>query len=100
MIWFGASLNNVTRAVIGLVAIPEGVYILGIFQDDTSQGMRAIMALNRWMYDLKMPLWGHIREDNPKMWNRALKDGAQIRGSTKNKELLMHWPAKRALSLL
>lgn len=98
--WYGAAYRGKIRAVIGFKLLNDGLYVFGFYFDNTAEGKRAFIALDRWTYDLRLPLWAHIREDNPKMWNRLLKEGWQITGSTKNKELLMHWPLGRSLNLV
>jgi hypothetical protein len=78
VLWYGAVYKGAIRAVIGYVALPEGIYVHGYYMDGSCYGPRAFMALNKFTYDLNMPLWGYIREDNPKMWNRMLKEGWAI----------------------
>lgn len=100
VLWFGAAYRGAIRAVIGFIGIDEGVYVFGFYKDKSTFGARALLALNKWVYDLDLPLWGHIREDNPKMWNRVLKEGWQITGSTKTLELLMHRPSPHKANMV
>ena len=88
--WLGAISRGEIQAVIGYVALEEGIYVHGYFMKHTFTGRKAFLALNKFTYDLQTPLWGYIRNDNPDMFYRMLKEGWSIAGGTDN-ETLVNW---------
>ena len=90
VLWYGAISHGQIQAVIGYVALPEGVYVHSYHHMKTFAGKRSFLALNTFTYNLKMPLWGYIRNDNPSMFYRMLKEGWAVVGGTDN-ETLVNW---------
>lgn len=89
--WVGAVLQGEIQAVLGFVALPQGVYCHAYHFKNGNTGRRAFLALNEFTYKLKQPLWGYIDRRNEKMLNRMLKEGWEI-ALDHGKDTLIHWP--------
>ena len=88
--WMGAVLRGKVQAVIGYIAIPEGIYVHSYHKLEGTAGTRAFLALNVFTYRLKMNLWGYIRKNNAKMLTRMLKEGWTVALETEE-ETLVNW---------
>ena len=88
--WVGAILRGEIHAIIGYIALAEGIYVHAYHHSKTFAGKRAFRVLNAFTYSMKMPLWGYIRNDNSSMLHRMLKENWVIVDSTET-ETLVNW---------
>jgi hypothetical protein len=91
VLWQGCYIDGDLHAVVGYVELGKAAYLHGIYRTDTTKGLRAMLLLEKFSYNLGMQLWGYIHITHTDMVKRRVKQGCLFH-NTSGEYLLFSYP--------